>query len=435
MRTILLSVLFVLSVAGCTFEKAEAPFPSEGLEISKVISAFRVNFDMLEEKGKLYMAYYDDRHQMTLATYDVSSGKQDYQILPSKIGWDTHNYVTMAFDKDGYLHLSGNMHSSKLVYFRSSKPYDIHSMQPVHKMTGIEESRTTYPAFMESPEGELIFHYRTGGSGNGAEIYNVYDCTTKTWRRLIDQPLIDGKGEMNAYMYGPVIGNDGYYHLIWVWRDTADCSTNHTLSYARSKDLLHWETISGERTDLPITFDKTNFYVDPTPAKGGLFNPAIKLGFDSSNNPIIGYFKYDEDGNNQIFVARYDNGVWHKSQLTHWDYRWQFEGYGSMKNEIMVFSPVVYRPGEMTIRYEHIKEGSGEIIFDSHTLQKIGEKDVTRYYPEEYDKVTSSFPGMRVSVLCVGDYLLRWEHLPPNRDNKPQGALPDASRLMLYKVK
>jgi len=55
--------------------------------------------------------------------------------------------VVLGIDKAGYIHVSGNMHAMPMVYFRSRKPYDIGSMEPVHKMTGREESRVTYPNF------------------------------------------------------------------------------------------------------------------------------------------------------------------------------------------------------------------------------------------------------------------------------------------------
>jgi alpha-L-rhamnosidase len=62
---------------------------------------------------------------------------------------------------------------------------------------------------------------------------------------LFDGPLLDGEGERSAYSSGPQRGPDGRFHLLWMWRETPDAMTNHTLSYARSRDLIHWETSSG----------------------------------------------------------------------------------------------------------------------------------------------------------------------------------------------
>ena len=170
-QMIMFRFLFLLLIPiwmSCHQER-EYIFPEEGVEISKIESAFRVGYSMIEKNNKLYMAYYDSAHQMTLAVFDLKTGQCDYDTLPSRVGWDSHNSVTMAFDKEGYLHVSGNMHAFPLIYFRSTEPYNIHTMKVINKMTGLDEKRVTYPAFMESPDGELVFHYRTGGSGNGSE--------------------------------------------------------------------------------------------------------------------------------------------------------------------------------------------------------------------------------------------------------------------------
>ncbi len=92
-------------------------------------------------------------------------------------------------------------------------------------MVGTEEKRTTYPHFMLTKEGELLYHYRDGGSGNGNEIYNRYSTDSKQWSRMLDVPLTDGQGLMNAYQTQPTIMADGWYHMYWVWRDTPDCAT------------------------------------------------------------------------------------------------------------------------------------------------------------------------------------------------------------------
>ena len=237
-------------------------------DISRVPAGFPVGFCLLTQDNHQYVAYYDEQRRMTVASRYLDSDKWTYQILQEQVGWDSHNYITMALDDEGYIHLSGNMHGAPLVYFRSATPRDITSLERIEKMVGENEKRCTYPAFMKGAQGELIFHYRDGGSGSGNEIYNVYDLETKTWRRLLDAPLSDGKGKMNAYFDGPKAGKDGYFHLCWVWRDTGDCATNHDLSYARSRDLVHWETVAGTTVTLPLTLETPGLIVDPVPVNG-----------------------------------------------------------------------------------------------------------------------------------------------------------------------
>ena len=161
--------------------------------------------------------------------------------LSSEIGWDSHNSLTMAIDDDGHIHLCGNMHVDPLIYFRTTRPLDVTSLERIDFMVGKNEDRCTYPVFMRGPNNELIFRFRDGKSGNGVDFYNVYDVQTKTWRRIHNTPLLDGLDRMNAYARMPEKGPDGNYHMVWIWRDTPDCATNHSISYARSPDLISWE--------------------------------------------------------------------------------------------------------------------------------------------------------------------------------------------------
>jgi hypothetical protein len=72
--------------------------------------------------------------------------------LDSKVGWDSHNGITMAIDGNGDLHISGNMHCVPLIYFRTETPGDITTLQRL-PMTGTDEQRCTYPHFLTDASG------------------------------------------------------------------------------------------------------------------------------------------------------------------------------------------------------------------------------------------------------------------------------------------
>ena len=272
------------AVAGAT-----EPEVVDVLEVSRVWSGHPVGFFLSTEGAAQYAAFYDAERRLTVAQRDM--GNRDWTLvrLDSTLGWDSHNYVTMSPDRTGRLHLSGNMHGDPLVYFRTERPGDIRSFCRVDAMVGSLEKRCTYPRFIAGPDDRLLFTYRDGGSGKGNQIYNAYDCETERWRRLLDQPLLDGRGAMNAYPVGPSRGPDGFFHLCWVWRDTYDCSTNHDVSYARSRDLVHWETVAGMPIELPITIDTKGVVVDPVPAGGGAINGNTRVGFNAQRCPIVTY--------------------------------------------------------------------------------------------------------------------------------------------------
>jgi hypothetical protein len=416
----------------------------ESLDISQVPAGFPVRFCLLTAGKTQYVAYYDKDRSMTVASRSLDSNKWKYQVLPSKVGWDSHNYITMAMDDDGYLHVSGNMHCVPLIYFRMEKPGDITTLKKL-AMTGNTEKRCTYPQFMLDSNNRLIFHYRDGGSGSGNEIYNVYHLKTKTWARLLDTPLTDGRGEMNAYMSGPVRGPDGLFHMIWVWRDNPDCATNHHLSYARSRDMIHWESAFGDEVDLPITLSEKRLWVDPIPSRSGIINGGAKLFFDKDNGPVVNYHKNDKDGNMQVYAARPENGTWVRHQLTDWDKPVRFSGVGSMGFIGIAISGLSQtEEGLLTMTYRHRDYGSGRLVIDEKTLRPV-EKTiiVVPEYPKALNQLQSDFKGMGIQrAKDIGDsgdenvrYILQWETLGSNRDRPRKPPLPQPSTLKLYKLR
>ena len=435
MRIIVLLIAAVLAA-----HAADSTRVVRVLDIAPVWAGHPVGFDLLTSGGKQFVAFYDDQRRMTVAVRTLGADRWRLVRLPSEVVWDSHNYIAMAADDEGYIHLSGNMHVKPLIYFRTAKPWDIDSFEGVHKMTGAEETRCTYPRFFRGARNELIFTYRDGKSGNGNQIYNVYDLKAKTWRRLLDRPLTDGQGRMNAYIHGPVTGPDGFFHLVWVWRNTPDCATNHDLTYARSRDLVHWETSAGKPLALPIRVE-TGEIVDPVPVKGGILNGGAKLTWDSKKRPIITYHKYDERGRNQAYAARLEGGAWKIYQISDWDHRWEFQGGGSLPNsELGLGTARRGRPGELLLDYRHIKYGNGTWRLDERTLKPLGTVAVERAWPEQLERPESSFPGMQVRLGPQHrgkdgiTYLLRWETLGANRDRPREGPLPGPSMLRMYEL-
>jgi hypothetical protein len=419
---------------------SDAAIVTEVSDVAPVWAGHPVGFSLLTAGDDQYVAYYDAERRMAVAHRQLTDGGWRFVVLPETVGWDSHNSVTIALDSAGDLHLSGNMHVHPLVYFRTRIEGNIESLERIPAMTGQEEDRVTYPRFFEAPDGSLVFTYRDGSSGSGNQIFNVYDVVSQQWRRLLDRPLTDGEGKMNAYPVGPGVGPDGYYHVCWVWRDTPDCATNHDLCYARSKDLVQWETAGGEPLTLPITLANAEV-VDPVPPGGGIINGNTRVGFDSQQRPVIAYHKFDEAGKTQVYNARYEQDRWVIYQTSEWDYRWEFSGGGSIGFEIGV-SPVVYKPETgltQGFRTKHV--GSGVWVLNEETLQIEETKAAEDPLPSEVRRLRSAFPGMTVrwssdlgSSPAGGRYVLRWETLGQNRDRPRKQPWPEPSQLQVIRL-
>jgi hypothetical protein len=426
------------AAAGPTEAKVEM-----ALDISRVPASFPVGFCLLTTKKNQFAVYYDAQRRMTIAYRSLDSRKWRYQILPSKVGWDSHNYVTMAIDSKGSLHLSGNMHCVPLVYFRTEKPEDPSTFRQ-HAMIGSEERNVTYPRFLKDLEGRLIFHYRSGACGHGNEIFNVYDTEAGKWRRLLDRPLIDGKlTGMYAYRSGPSQGPDRWFHVALVWRDTGDCRTCHDISYARSRDLIHWETAAGGPLTIPFSYRAKGIMVDPVPARGGLINMGFGIGFDADRRPIVTYHKYDAKGNSQIYNARFENGKWKVYRTSDWSYRWNFGGGGAIDCAVWAGRVTARADGSLVQSFRHPKAGSGTWKLDPKTLKPVGRVKTRSAIPGRLRTPESKFPGLKVKWR--GDsgssgegkvrYMLRWETLGANRDRPRKPPLPEPSMLRLYKLR
>ncbi|MCX7049716.1 MAG: BNR repeat-containing protein [Candidatus Sumerlaeota bacterium] len=422
---------------GAGAEKVEA-----AIDIEPVWAGHPVSFALLTRKQTQFVAYYDAQRAMTVAQRALDSKQWHFKKLPTSVVWDSHNYIAMTLDRADCLHISGNMHCVPLIYLRSAKPIDASTLERIPNMIGPErELRVTYPVFFRDPQGALVYKYRDGRSGSGDDLYNIYDESSKTWKRLLATPLAFGQGKMNAYCQGPLLGPDGVYHLAWVWRDTPDAATNHHLSYARSRDLTRWENGAGKPLTLPITI-ASDVVVDPTGPRKGMLNPLVKLGFDALKRPVITYHKYDATGNSQIYNARLEAGQWRIYQTSDWSgYRYDFGGGGSLPDvEVRHGGVAPLDNGNLALSYLN-KNGGGLYELDGKTLKPVGLLTKPRD-PLASLRIESKFPGMgkkNANDLGQSDeagtrYELTWETLGANRDRAREGPLPEPSMLRVVKI-
>lgn len=435
------AALLGLSPRAQAGQAATEPRILETVPIEPVWAGHRVGFCLLTHGAHQFAAYYDAERRMTVAGRRRGETRWTLAKLDSTLGWDSHNYVTMAVDGAGHLHVCGNMHVAPLVYFRSDKPLEVNSLRRVTAMTGDAEQRVTYPQFFRTAAGALFFLYRDGKSGDGRTLVNRYDEATHTWTRYLDTPLLDGTGRsMNAYPAGIRYGPDGFFHLVWMWRETSDCRSNLHLSYARSRDLKHWETAGGKTAGLPITPDNLDVVVDPTPANSGMINMGFGVGFDPSQRAVLHYHNYDKNGNSQIYLARWEDQAWALRPVSHWDYRWNFEGGGSIPAVLGAGPVEVLADGRFVQSWSHAKYGSGTWLLDPATLQVTGAVTLPPHYPAALAQPRTKFPGLGVrwttdlaeSPDRDSHYVLRWETLGSNRDKPRSGPVPEPTMLTLY---
>ncbi len=297
-----------------------------GTTINTVV--FRKN-SVVSHKQYQYAAYYDPSGKVVLAkrTHGADKWELEKTALTGNIR-DAHNSISIMTDGDGYLHVAWDHHNNPLNYTKSKTPGSLNLLEP-QQMTGNNETKLTYPEFFRLANGDLLFLYRDGSSGNGNLILNRYNIRSKTWAR-INSNLLDGEGERNAY-WQACVDDRGTFHISWVWRETPDVASNHDLCYAKSEDGgKTWMQSDGKKYELPINAANAE-YIRKIPQASELIN-ATSMTTDEKGSPYIAtYWRPAGTKVPQYHLVYFDGKKWNTKQVSSRTTPFSLSGGGTKK--------------------------------------------------------------------------------------------------------
>ncbi len=276
-----------------------------------------------------YIAYYSEDAFVVLAKRELGSKRWEIKKTQYKGNVrDGHNTISIMVDGDGYLHMSWDHHNHPLRYCRSKAPetLDLTGKMP---MTEKKESKITYPEFYRLPNGNLLFLYRDGQSGNGNLMMNHYDLRTKKWTQRQDA-FIHGEGKQNAY-WQMCMDPKGIIHISWVWREHGGVETNHDMGYAKSTDGgKTWQKSNGEKYCLPITASNAE-YAARIPPGHELIN-TTSMCADTNGRPYIAaYWRPQGTKVPQYHIIHHNGSAWRTSQITNRKMPYSLSGGGSKR--------------------------------------------------------------------------------------------------------
>jgi hypothetical protein len=289
-----------------------------------------------------YIGFYDAERYVVLGKRKLGGNKWQLKRTAYQGNTnDAHNTISLMVDADGFLHLSWDHHNNELRYCRSIAPGSL-EMSGKQPMTGKAESKVSYPEFYTMPNGDLLFFYRNGASGQGNLVINKYSTLKKQWQQLHTN-LIDGEGERNAY-WQACVDQKGTIHLSWVWRETPDVASNHDLGYACSKDGgITWQKSNGDKYKLPITA-ATAEYAARIPPKSELINQT-SMTTDEGGNPFIAtYWREQNNTIPQYHVVYRDGKQWQSKSVGFHKTAFSLSGAGSKR--IPISRPQVLVKGQ-----------------------------------------------------------------------------------------
>jgi hypothetical protein len=277
--------------------------------------------------GYQFVAYYDSAAKIVLARRKL--GQQKWQLHITQYSgnvYDAHNSISIHLDGDGHLHMSWDHHNHPLNYCRSIKPYGL-AMGEKTSMTGLNEGAVSYPEFYRFSNGDLLFAYRDGGSGNGNLVMNRYRLKQMKWKRM-QSNLLDGEGERNAYWQINIDKHDKIM-VSWVWRESPDVASNHDLCYAESLDGGNsWQNSKGNPYHIPIRATTAEI-IYPIPQNSNLMNQTSMVDDGAGNAYIVTYYKATGDSCTQFHLIYQDGSKWLHSIISRRKTDFTLSGVGS----------------------------------------------------------------------------------------------------------
>lgn len=320
--------LCILLFAFVNTIKAQAPIGLGWAKNAVNTTIFRKN-SVVSYKGYQFVAYYDSVGYVVVAKRKLTTNNWQVQRTNFKGNVkDAHNVISMMIDGDGFVHLSWDHHGNVLHYSKSVQSLGL-NFSPEMPMTGVKEAKVTYPEFCRLANGDLLFFYRDGSSGNGNFIINKYSIATKAWQRLQDV-LINGEGKRNAY-WQACVDVKGTIHVSWVWRESADVSSNHDMCYAASDDGgVTWRKSNGAVYTLPIT-QATAEVVLAIPQKSELINQTSMTADEDGNPYIATYFKPQGSNVPQYQLIYFNGKAWQVNQVSNRQTAFSLSGVGTKK--------------------------------------------------------------------------------------------------------
>jgi BNR repeat-containing family member len=286
-----------------------------------------------------FCAFYADSSRLRIVQRDLASGSLfsadihgDYNLV------DAHNSISLAIDRDGYIHLAYDSHATQLRYRRSENALSIHAWTDELPMSGHREGRVTYPTFlMQSSNQPLLVLYRDGGAESGSAWIKEYSEATQTWHDR-ELPVLSGTQQQpwtsNAYWNQPVIGRDGVLHLTFVWRThllgKEKRVNNINIGYARSADQgRRWFSSRGQQFRLPITQVNAET-VWPVSPGSNLINQC-GMALDSQGFPHVAFYSDDSMGVPQYQHLWFDGQTWMHSFISARTQPFLLTGGGTLK--------------------------------------------------------------------------------------------------------
>ena len=278
--------------------------------------------------GSIYWAYIDTNRYFTVAKKTGDNIQRvEVFLLEANLTDLYHINPTLGVDKNGYIHIAGDMHNSGFKYYRSNIPEDISSWTRRNDIPGYS---VTYPSIFYDNNRNLYiaFRHRRDYTSNGNHRAGVikYNPDKDTFTMLGGTSYSEKDGSQSTTKtliwsngFG---GNDCWYikpghkihfdgnnrmHIMATLIDQCIASplgyeSNTTIIYAYSDDFgSTWHKAGGELiNELPLSYTNASVVLSRS-SEHDIYGGYGEIGAFSPDRPIISY-KLSSDNSNQTVM-------------------------------------------------------------------------------------------------------------------------------------
>ena len=299
-------------------------------------------------KGWQYITYYDPQRHVCVGRRKLPDG--DWELIHFKDylfeGNDNHNVTVLGIShNDGTIHLAFDHHGEPL-HYRVSQPgvatdpdniqWNASQFSDVRDWLkqGEHLSNVTYPRFVSTPKGGLLFVSRSGASQNGRITFVEYNPNrggwSDRWEVTSNEGLYEYKDKVsnhrNAYLNGVHYGEGSKrLHMSWCWRE--DLARMHDVNYAYSNDNgRNWFNSAGLQIARPgqlISISSPGLIAwEISPAQGldnqqGQYVDALDRPHISVWHLLNGKTSKDREPANSAYYHYWRdlNGIWRQNEI------------------------------------------------------------------------------------------------------------------------
>lgn len=271
--------------------------------------------------GVQYFAYHADKPpsiingDLALGTISPAGVVAVDNSGVSTLASDSHNFISMMIDGDGDLLLSGDMHGVAMNWARltgGSIDFTAWATPPI-EAGATDEASVTYPLFIPLANGDVLFFFRDGASGQANLVLKKWDHTAHTLTTVI-AVVVNGEATESFYPHVPYWDETrGRLHCGGCWRVNTNLNTNHDQIHFWLESSDGWDTATAKQADgsaqtVPITRANAA-YAAVIAQNTGLTNVgSITIGSDG--HPRLWSFRDPGNGIMQLFALRYDGAAW-----------------------------------------------------------------------------------------------------------------------------